>query len=275
MQKLADRDEIALAVTSDAYSVSGLIEQDRQYNIACRNLRRLDQLEKDQEYEWKAFNDSKKQWLRRARLKTAMSGIVQTEHLHRKYNDICSAHKEELESYRLATRKDVLRQPVAMSSLSVAVRTLGDRLMRANLTGSALDMQNMYDTLQQEEREEAVNRKHETIERKVAKKKHLLDEKEASAYRKVLLAERLGKRRGEENMQALAANLEHKEDQMASAHFRQRIAPYFPLVKGRAFGRAQKHVASRGTQLKTSLNKGHFHVPSLCGLYGGLLEVEQ
>nr|CCC93598.1 conserved hypothetical protein [Trypanosoma congolense IL3000] len=271
-KNIPNHDEIVDIMASDPCSALVSIDEVTRWGKSSGNMERMARLKAAQEFEWKLFMDSKAQFLEKMRVAAAKNSIRHTARLHRNYSGICAAHREELDAHILKAARDAQRFSQVRKSGTVSPDHLGARLPLSDIHNTG-NMQSS-NASRSDGGKVGDASYHEFIEKKTASIKRRLDAKESAAYRKVLVAEYLNTRCEEDRLQAVAANLKFKESQMAAAHYRQRIAPYFPLVGNHAFGKTQEHMASRGTQLATALSKGRYHMPSLSCLYGDGLEAE-
>ncbi|KEG10576.1 hypothetical protein DQ04_03551070 [Trypanosoma grayi] len=266
------RRDITLLASKGCYGLAREAEEARQRHIAESKIARRQELLKQHEIQWKAFQEAKNCRLEDARVAITLGELQAKEALHRKYSAACEAHDEEMEAYLLQVTCDEARRPVTLSPLVPMLRTTEKRLASVGRYAEAAHAQAVGDDVEKYEREAAQERQIQVMERKLREKQKELGRRSASSYRKVLVAQQLNSQRAVVEMQAVEANLQHKAMGMAVTHKHQRRALELPLLESRAFTKAEALRAARGTQLKRAVHGDHYHVPSLCTMYGGLLD---
>lgn len=273
MQNAADsRRNIALLASKGNYALALAIKNARQRRIAEEKKERQQQLQEKQEIEWKAFQEAKSCCLENARFSATMAELQCKEALHRKYSDMCEAHKEEMEAYKVRVEADEARRPAVLPRLVTLLRGKESCLASARLYDEALRVRTMIDDLMQGEPEGDDERKQRVLERRLLGKRKDLEVRNLSAYRKVLVTQQLNHQQLARKAGVAEANLRHKADEMAVTHHNQRRALHMPLLDCRLSSSVLLPKASRGTQLRKKVQGDHYYVPSLSAMYGSVFE---
>ncbi|KAH9597383.1 hypothetical protein LSM04_002270 [Trypanosoma melophagium] len=231
-------------------------------------------LEKQQDVEWTAFRAARVRRREQARLAAALAELRHLEDLHRKYNEACKAHKEELAAYTMQVESEVARRPMPLSTRLTTLRSTERRLLSAGRYEEAAEAYAMFNLLKRSEREATEERKRKIVENKLLAKEHELNRRDLSSCRKVLMAQQVNSMHANAKVRAVEVNLQHKATEMAMTHYNQRRALNLPLLAPRAFDKTHQLKAARGTQLKKLVYGDHYYVPSLCSMYEGFLDQE-
>ncbi|KAH8608239.1 hypothetical protein ERJ75_001339900 [Trypanosoma vivax] len=264
---------LAAVGASTGMGIAG--KRGHHYNAHYQNpeyeAKRVCKLKAQHELEWKYFDDCRRHRLRKMHATNAENSFRLMDTLSRAYSGICSAHKEEAKAHMLLVRKEEMRRPLVLSPLAATVRAIQERLEPDKQYKNGDALRRLFDTLRQSEEEVAAELKEKLIERKIRGKRREHDTKKAFARRKVAIIEQLAAQQEEMQARATKANLQHKEEQMAAAHRKQLLCHQFPSLRAGAFSKTQGLMAERGTQLKKQQYGDHYHVPSLCEMYGRYL----
>lgn len=251
-------------------------EQTLRRNRDIKAMRKLElqkQLEEEQSIQWQAFSRAKSQYFMNANIATAANQETKALALHRKNMDDRLAHEEELESFATREGTVVMRRPVALSQQVVRMRRQERQLGLQGRYAEADRIREAAARLEAAERKTAMAENQRLLRDKVAAREKLLKEKEHISYKNSRAKMLLEQFQADRSMLCTTATLAHMEADMSSMHAKQRRdlqkLGYVPHISD-----AQLCKARRGTMLQDRVFGDKYAVPSLCDLYGPLLDLE-
>ncbi|RNF06569.1 uncharacterized protein Tco025E_07541 [Trypanosoma conorhini] len=271
---VSSRRKITLLASKGHYAQAQEADEARQRRIEEERRRRQQELKVQQEIEWKAFQDARECCRKDTRLCAAMEEIRLKEALHSRYSELCRAHEEEMQAYSARVEAEEAHRSVTLAPAYMETQAKASRLAAAGRYAEAARLKAMTSYLEGDAHNAAEENKRQLVEGKLREKQKELEKRSLASYRNVLVAQLWAQQGLSEKKRAVEANWQHKASEMAVSHYNQRRALHLPLLDTRGCSKTEQLRVSRGTQLKQKVNGDHYYVPSLCNLYGGLLERE-
>ncbi|ESL10884.1 hypothetical protein TRSC58_01375 [Trypanosoma rangeli SC58] len=263
----------AFLASKGHYAPAQEADEARRRRMEEERRRRQQELQVQQEIEWKSFQDARERCRKDAHLSATMDKIQFRGALHSNYSKLCKAHEEEMQAYSTRIEAEEARRSVRLAPAYGNTQVKASRLAGTGLYAGPARLRVMTSCLEEDGHNAATENKRQLVGWKLREKQKELDTRSLASYRNVVDAQLMGQRRSGEERRAVEANLQHKASEMAVSHYNDRRALYLPLLSTRS-SKTQQLRVSRGTQLKQRVNGDHYYVPSLCNLYGNLLEQE-
>ncbi|RNF01460.1 hypothetical protein TraAM80_07001 [Trypanosoma rangeli] len=262
----------AFLASEGHYASAQEADEARRRQMEEERRRRQQELHVQQEIEWKSFQDARERCRKDAHLSAMMDKIQFRGALHSNYSRLCKAHEEEMQAYLTRIEAEQARRSVRLAPTYRETQANASRLTGTGLYAEPAQLKAMTLCLEGDVHNATAENNRQLVGWKLREKQKELETRSLASYRNVFDAQLLGQRRSGEKRRAVEANLQHKASEMAVSHYNERRALYLPLLSTRNSSKTQQLRVSRGTQLMQRVNGDHYYVPSLCNLYGSLLE---
>lgn len=248
------------------------------YAETNRNLKmlQLEELERQHSLERLRLHQAKEIAMMRAKSAGAEKVRDAEVEMGQRQRNLQSAHDDKLHVFTMLTREKEERKPVVYSTLTNSLRQSEKHLARLHMfEEAALAKQK----LEQREAAEAArllrNRERKIRDLEELKKSQYIDE-ERTLYTRMKGGLQVQKNLNAVEVQRVAATYDHLAEDMSRAHYRQQMectkTTTLDLETALKNSSGQLSRCTRGSTMLRKIKGNRFTIPSLCDLYGDLLD---